>query len=282
MLRPLDSAQSMIYAQSIFMGVRRNTGRKASGAGRGVREEWQQRELPMRRLRPGGGKRRGAGRKPRGLRAGVPHRPRPRVGKKTPVHVTVRLVPAVRNLRRFKLAPAMRKAFAATAEKDDFRLCQFSVQRSHLHLMCEADSNQGLARGVQGFEIRVARRLNRKLGREGKVFADRFHAVPVRSPRQLRNTLCYVMNNARRHGERLDPRWNGVDPFSSAWHFDGWRHDRWRRGVPPPRGAPCVAPAEGWLLKEGWRQHGTIGVAEVPAAARALYPTREEWLGMTE
>jgi len=236
--------------------------------------------LPLR-PRSWGGAREGAGRK-KSDRAGVPHRPRARVKKRTALHVTVRLVPEVRSLRRFKLAPAMRTAFLRTKKKDGFRLCQFSIQRDHLHLACEADSKQGLSRGMQGLGISFAKRVNRVLGRKGKVFADRFHAVVVTSPRQMRNALCYIMNNARRHGERLDPMYGGVDPFSSAWHFDGWSHDRWRRGLDPPPGEPCVVPATSWLLNEGWRKHGAIGVTEVPKKARALYPTREEWLGMAE
>jgi hypothetical protein len=135
---------------------------------------------------------------------------------------------------------------------------------------------------MQGLGISFAKRVNAKLGRKGKVLADRFHAVVVTSPRQMRNALCYIMNNARRHGERLDPAYGGVDPFSSAWYFDGWTHDRWREGCRPPREGPCVVPAEGWLLNEGWRRHGAIGVTEVPAKARVLYPTRDEWLGMVE
>jgi hypothetical protein len=238
-----------------------------------------QQELPFPRR---GGKRRGAGRKPAGRKAGVAHRPRAKLKKKTVLHVTVRLVPEVRSLRRFKLTPAMRAAFLRTKKKGEFRLCQFSIQRNHLHLACEADSNQGLSRGVQGLEISFAKRVNRVLGRKGKVFADRFHAVVVTSPRQVRNTLCYIMNNARRHGERLDPAYNGIDPFSSAWHFDGWSHDHWRRGLDPPPGDPCVAPAESWLLNQGWRRHGTIGVTEMPRKARALYASRAQWLRMTD
>jgi hypothetical protein len=188
----------------------------------------------------------------------------------------------VRNLRRFKLAPAMRTAFVRTARKKDFRVCHFSVQRDHLHLACEADSNQGLARGVQGLEISLAKRLNRRLGRRGKVFADRFHAVPLRSPRQMRSALCYILNNARRHGEALDPMYNGIDPFSSAWYFDGWSHDRWREGLGPPAGQRCVAEPTSWLMTEGWKRHGAIGVTEVPRASRKLHGTREEWLGMAE
>jgi len=261
-------------------GTKRGTRGGPTPDRRPRREAGRQEELPFP---PGrGGRRRGAGRKPRGAQAGVPHRPRLPIRRKTPVHVTVRLVPAVGSARRFKLVPAMRKALAGGCRKDGFGLCQFSIQRNHLHLMCEADSNEALARGMQGLEIRFARRVNRKLDRKGKVFADRFHAVPVRSPRQLRNTLCYVMNNARRHGERIDSAYGGVDPFSSAWWFDGWSHDRWRRGLDPPRGEPCVAPAESWLMTTGWRRHGAIRVDEVPAPARRLFPTREQWLGTTD
>lgn len=43
-----------------------------------------------------------------------------------------------------------------------------------------------------------------------------------------------------------------------------------------------MVPARSWLLNEGWREHGAIGVTDVPAKARSLYPTRDEWLGMAE
>ena len=98
------------------------------------------------------------------------------------------------------------------------------------------------------------------------MFADRYHDVHLTSPRQVRAALCYVLNNARRHGERLDPRWGGVDPFSSAWYFDGWSSDTWRREVVPAPGPPPVVPAESWLLASGWRRRGSIGLTEVPSA----------------
>jgi len=195
------------------------------------------------------------------------------------VHVTVRLVPEVGSLRRRRFVAAMREAFRGGKVKDGFGICQFSIQRTHMHVVAEADSNRDLAKGMQGWEIRVARRVNARLGRKGKVFADRFHAVPVRSPRQLRNTLCYVLNNGHRHREQMDPAGGGVDPFSSAWHFTGWSHDRWRRGIDPPRGEPPVAQPETWLLTEGWMKWGRIGVGEIPRAAGPRAVTREEWLG---
>lgn len=47
-----------------------------------------------------GGKRRGAGRPPKGARAGSPHKERPFLHARYPVHVVLRAVSVVGNLRR--------------------------------------------------------------------------------------------------------------------------------------------------------------------------------------
>jgi len=185
------------------------------------------------------------------------------------VHVTVRVVRDVGRLRRMKVAPVLRQAFVGGAMKEGFGICQFSIQGNHIHLVCEAATAERLSKGIQGWSIRVAR-LNRRLGRSGKVFADRYHSVLLRTPRQVRHALCYVMQNARRHGEELDRRWGGIDPFSSAWYFDGWADDSWRKIVVPAVGPPPVTAAGTWLLRSGWRRHRLIGVGERPAAGRFL------------
>ena len=231
---------------------------------RRLREKGRRRWVQME-LRPRcGGKRKGAGRKRRGRRV-VAHLRRRVIRRRTVVHVTVRVVREVGRLRRRRLAPVLRAALVAGAVKEGFRICQFSIQGNHIHVVTEATSNAALSRGMQGFQISAARRINRALGRSGRVFDDRFHEVHLSSPRQVRAALCHVLNNARRHRERLEARWGGIDPFSSAWWFDGWTDDGWRRGLSPPAGAPPVAPATHWLLTTGWRQHGAVGVEEVPA-----------------
>jgi hypothetical protein len=121
---------------------------------------------------------------------------------------------------------------------------------------------------MQGWCVRIARGINHALGRKGSLFDDRYHVEVITTPRQMRNTLCYVMQNARRHGEQLDARYHGIDPFSSAWWFDGWANERWRQGIPPPEPEPPVALATSWLLKTGWKRYGGIAVDEVPAAGR--------------
>jgi putative transposase len=213
-----------------------------------------------------GGKRPGAGRKRLAPRPRVPHRKRPQLASRFPVHVTVRLRADLPRLRGAGPAKVLKQAFVYGCDKGVFRICQFSVQGNHVHLVCEARDAVALARGIQGWKIRVARRLNRYWGREGRLFDDRYHAVILTTPGQTRNCLVYVLNNARRHRESVAT----VDIYSSAWYFDGWRSDDWRRGFAPPdnRDGPPVARASTWLLRTGWRLRagGPIDTAEVPAA----------------
>jgi len=192
----------------------------------------------------------------------MPHGARPALASRFPVHVTVRIGDGVPRLRNFKRCKVLRAALVRTCSKPGFRICQFSVQRNHIHLLCEAKNSEALARGIQGFEVSAARRLNRLSGRRGSVFDDRYHAEILRSPNQVRNALCYVLNNARKHGERL--RSSLPDLLSSSWHFDGWQDGGWRSGLAPPEGPPCVAGARTWLLTRGWRKFGWLAVDEVP------------------
>jgi len=196
----------------------------------------------------------------------VSHGARPVVKRRWPVHVTVRVKKNVPRLRNFELAKVLRKAFVNGCKKDGFRICQFSIQGNHIHMICEAADSRWLARGVQGWSVRIARGVNRKVGRKGSLFDDRYHVEVITTPRQMRNTLCYVLQNARRHDEYVDRRFHGIDPFSSAWWFEGWADERWRRGLVLEDPEPPVARGESWLLNVGWRRHRRIGLTEVPPA----------------
>ncbi len=212
-----------------------------------------------------GGKRARAGRKRVSPRPRVSHKTRPALSAHHPVHVTVRVRPGVPRLRGFKPAAVLKTAFVRTCDKGTFRICQFSVQGNHVHLVCEARDAMALARGIQGWKVSVVRQLNRHWGREGKLFDDRYHATALTSPTQVRNALCYVMQNALRHGETVAKR--APDLFSSAWYFDGWKTDDWRERLIPPDNTdgPPVIRARTWLLRDGWRRRGLIGIDEVPA-----------------
>ena len=202
--------------------------------GKGQRKKHVQLVLPTldKNGQHRGGKRANAGRKRApGTKPRVAHVARPEVRASYPQHVTVRMRPDAAGLRNFAISAVLRRAFAAGCDKGLFRICQFSIQGNHIHLVVEAHDREALSRGMQGWSIRVARGLNRARGGRGSVFSDRYHASALRTPSQVRAALCYVLQNARRHHLAIDPRWNGADPFSSAWWFDGWRDEGWRDGV---------------------------------------------------
>ena len=104
-----------------------------------------------------GGKRRGAGRKPSGGRAGERHEARPDFKPYHALHVVMRVVPAVGSLRRREMYKAMRNASIAAARSERFRIVHISLQRSHVHMLVEAEHKGALARGMQGFQISAAK-----------------------------------------------------------------------------------------------------------------------------
>jgi REP element-mobilizing transposase RayT len=204
---------------------------------------------------------RGRPRKPEGQRRG--HRPRPLLASRYPVHVTLKAVAGAPHLRRGVCWRAIRGAFVAGKAKAGFRLVHFTVQGNHLHLICEASDRVRLARGMQGLAIRIARRLNRRVERKGKLFAERYHARILRTPTEVRHALVYVLNNSRRHDPTIPQNW--IDPLSSAPWFTGWR---WQFREPWARreDLPPVVPAGTWLLQKGWRYQGLIAFDEMGRA----------------
>ena len=134
------------------------------------------------------------------------------------------------------------------------------MQSDHLHLIVEAADRETMSRGVWGLAVRLARAVNRAHRRRGSVWDDRYHVRALRSPREVRSALVYVLLNFRKHLRRAV----GIDPCSSAPCFDGFRGRHQERAA---IGAPVVVAAQTWLLRIGWRRGGLIGPGEAPARA---------------
>jgi hypothetical protein len=213
-----------------------------------------------------GGKRKGAGRKPKGEQAGVSHHGRPALASRHPVHVTLRVHPHVWNLRSRRCFSVIARAFRAATRRaargaspavgapsrsghhrGAFRLVEYSVQGNHLHLIVEAADAGALARGLQSLEIRIAKGVNALMGTRGAVFADRYHAHILRTPTEVANALGYVRGNFAIHAARQGAMpIHAQDPRSSVVLIDG--------SLPDEQGPPLVAPPHTWLLSVGWRR----------------------------
>jgi REP element-mobilizing transposase RayT len=180
-----------------------------------------------------------------------------RVEARCPLHVTLRVKRHVWQLRSRRCFRVLERAFYLGCQRLGGRVCQFSVQHNHIHLVVEAEDARALARALQGLCIRMAKGLNRVMGRRGAVFADRYHARSLRTPTEVRNVLVYVLGNRRKHrhkhrpepGLRLPRGW--LDPCSSSAWFDGFAPPHAPRYYPGP-----VAPPSSWLLRSGYRRAG--------------------------
>jgi putative transposase len=158
-----------------------------------------------------GGKRKGAGRKPAGARAGVAHEERPVLAPRFPVHATWRMTKEVWNLRTRRCFRVLERAMYAGATRFGFRLVHYSVMGNHVHLIVEAPDQRALARAMKGLGVRIARALNRVMKRSGRVVDDRYHAHILRTPTEARRARTYLLQNARKHyGLRF------ADPYMSA------------------------------------------------------------------
>jgi REP element-mobilizing transposase RayT len=166
-----------------------------------------------------------------------------------PVHVTYRLVRRLPSARRPSLFRAIRRAFNAGREAFGGRLCHFSVQKDHLHLIVEAANREALSRALQALAIRIARAINRVLGRTGKVFADRYHMRILRTPTEVKNALRYVLDNRWKHNPQ---RPDFLSSKISAARSPGSRAPSWRCGP-----GCCKMPTE--------RSGAAGAVASVPS-----------------
>lgn len=206
-----------------------------------------------------GGRRKGAGRKPKGLTAGVKHRPRAEFVRRRPVLVTQRLAAGCPSLRRCDVLTLFRRLVMRLAD-EHFAVVHWSLQANHIHLVCEAETSAVLARKLGGFFAQLARELNRHWSRKGKLFPERFESRVLASPREVRAALVYTLQNARKHG-----CWHGRGPdsYSSGGDFDGWSDF--------PAQSSRLPKARTWLLNVGWRRGGLVSVLEAPKS-------RDAWL----
>ncbi len=210
-----------------------------------------------------GGPRKGAGRKPASARPLVHHVRRDPLPGRFPVHVTIRVRRGVPSLRSRRFVRVFSRSMREACERGEFRVCQYSVQRDHVHLLVEAAGKQALGRGMRSVAPRLARAVNRVFRRSGSVVYGRYHMRVLRTPREVRNALAYVLLNVRKHfrqrkGAAPPVR---IDSASSGVWFDGWKK---KPGA--SREPPAVARPHTWLLSKGWRRHGLVDLAEVPGS----------------
>jgi REP element-mobilizing transposase RayT len=215
-------------------------------------------------------KRRGRGRPPKYKGYATRYGDRMKFARRTPLHITLKVDRAFKSLRRRDEYRAVRAAMVKMLGRDDFRIIHLSLEGDHVHLIVEATSHQALAGGMKAFECSAAQRLNRCIGRRGRVFVTNYFARVIKNPTQALRVMSYVLNNWRKHKQsrRYEcANWQ-VDYFSTAPSFTGWArspdadcsHDFGWSYEPMPATEPTH-----FLLEKGWKLVGGIRFDAVPS-----------------
>lgn len=172
------------------------------------------------------------------------------------MHVTMRRLPNLPSFRQQRVGELVLRQMRRLND-ELFQIVHFSIQTNHLHLLVEARDRTTVIKKMMGLMISFAKRLNAMLGdRRGKVWADRYYRRDVVTAREMSAVLRYVFNNAKKHGE-IPSDAIVLDPFSTAWTFDGWDVD-----IPKPKNAehwPRPVPRTR-LLEKDWITHGLLSV----------------------
>jgi REP element-mobilizing transposase RayT len=183
-----------------------------------------------------------------------------------PLHITLKLMPDLPSLRRKDIFKLLRES-VRTARKKGFGVAHFAILSNHIHLILEPDA-QSVRSPLQSVTISFAKRLNARLKRNGAVFFERYHLHVLKTPREVRNALDYVLTNEARHRARAHAKpfraEITLDPFSSAAVFRNWKEllgsrvrfrvTSWSDDSIEAWYSHLVKPAHTWLLNEGWRR----------------------------
>jgi hypothetical protein len=186
------------------------------------------------------------------------------------VLVTTRVVPEVACLRSRVAYRAVQDALTATLKRgydeNRFRVCQISIQGTHLHMLIEADNREALSRGMQGFLVSCAKRLNAAAKRKGRVFAGPISCDGARDPEP--GAQCDPLRAQQLAQARRGPRRSAEarsDELGVLAVRLGTRRDaaRARQRVPAGVAAEYVAAPHGMA-------QGRADLAVGPARARAV------------
>lgn len=214
-------------------------------------------DRPVRRPGPGrGGKRPGAGRKPKGEVALLRHLTRIPVQEDKPVLATVQICKGLPSLRTPDVRAVLLDCFHKGKQRGGFRLAHFSIRHDEILLLVEADTRHAMTFGMQGLTIRIARHLNKHWRRKGTLFRDRYHERTLETAEAVRETLHAMLDaDAETHAYSSAPWCDGfVEPVS----FPELEQV----------GKPVIQPRT-WLVTSGWKRHGLLQGRRRPARSRS-------------
>jgi len=117
----------------------------------------------------------------------------------------------------------------------EIKIVASNILQNHYHLLLSVDEKEfkdrlpddnrlGISVFMHKINTRIAKYVNRKKKRNGKVFYDRFKSKLVDSVEYFNNVFKYITDNAMKHYKIAKEKWK-----YSSWHFYNKTKD-WMQG----------------------------------------------------
>ena len=113
----------------------------------------------------------------------------------------------------------------AQRRRGRFHLLAFAIMPDHLHLLLTPPEGATLGLIMREIKKGSARMINRRLGRLGKVWMDRYYDHGVRGVRELWEKVAYIHGNPVREGiveEASEYRFSSANPVFDGALWKDW------------------------------------------------------------
>jgi putative transposase len=101
---------------------------------------------------------------------------------------------------------AYRRILWETKPRDLVRVLSYSLTCNHVHLLALAEDDRGISTWMQRAEGEFAQWYNRRKGRCGAFWQDRYHATQIEGPQHSERCMTYIELNMVRAGVVSHPR----------------------------------------------------------------------------
>ena len=112
------------------------------------------------------------------------------------------------NTLRFFEEPGNREYFVGilkrAKKKFNFKLYGYALMSNHFHLLLDEDSMENISKIMQSIKISFTLYYNRKNGRTGTIYGERFFSKPVETDGHLASALAYIIQNPLKVNKSLD------------------------------------------------------------------------------
>jgi len=129
---------------------------------------------------------------------GIRHTSRDEIKRLTVLHLTVKIDKAKAKLKNKETLKLLHKAILK-ARKQGLGVVHYTLEYDHIHLMVETANNKILGKGMQAFGITLSKGINKIKALKGRVFKTRYHYRKLKTPKEIKNALNYILGNAVKH-----------------------------------------------------------------------------------